>query len=225
MGCSCSTISDTCILGFDFLKTYGAKLDLEAGTLRLNDSVIPALAGINNSGETFSISRVITTRKTVIPSNTAVRIQAKIAPPVTGSVIIQPIEKKSSLLMPKILVQGDSTCIVTFLNILTTSTLLKRSLYGMASEAGSVDDSNKKDTSEVLFTFEFMNHDLSTDMLSEELELSARTKHDEPEDDTNQGESEILLTTSLMNHDLPKLIRDDFSNDSDDSLFLDNEGS
>ena len=75
-------ITDLCIIGLDFLKAKGVVIDLENGTLTLNNNTTPAIYKSTTEGEFYKVSRVVALRKIVVPPHTVVRCKVKMEKPI-----------------------------------------------------------------------------------------------------------------------------------------------
>jgi len=118
-------ISDDLILGYDFLKFNHSVLNLNENSLVLNGESIPAHTKRENGTE-FKISRVLVQKKIVIPPFSLKIIKARMTHPTSSEYMLTPIRNAKDVLVPSMVVKGDSTVPVCLLNDSSKYKVLKK---------------------------------------------------------------------------------------------------
>ncbi len=76
-------ITDQMLLGFDFLQSQNAIIDLGCNELILQDEVIEAKIMKHHDGSTSQISRIYLPKSITVPPNTKQHVNVRIHPPIT----------------------------------------------------------------------------------------------------------------------------------------------
>ena len=82
-------ITDAFILGIDFLKAQGGKIDLAANLLTLGNETLQVHLKTNNR-EQFSVCRIVLEEKLVVPPNTVSRMSVRYQAPSGKTLLFQP---------------------------------------------------------------------------------------------------------------------------------------
>ena len=143
-----SDIEDDLILGLDFLKREARTIDLENDCIVMkNGDTIHAVVKIGEDGERYQVSRVILRKKCSVAPRSFRFAQAKLENPAGVSMVLEPRQTGSLLLIPS-LVKGDSTAVkVAMVNLGNEKVSIPRGqLVAQAIEAESaveVDEEGK----------------------------------------------------------------------------------
>ena len=98
------------ILGLDFLKANGGKMNLVTDSIKLGDEHIQGFTKGNNRKMPFYVARIVFDRKVVVPPNTVVRRTIRYQAPPNLTYMLQPTAyDHKSVLIPNTLLStaGD----------------------------------------------------------------------------------------------------------------------
>ena len=138
-------ISDSMILGLDFLTQHNFVIDLNNNEMRNKDNTIPINIVKENSNE-YQVRRVLMKSKTVIPPHTVVRTKIKMSGTADENVIfaISPNHTNPKVLIPNTVVTGDKE---GWINIMNPTDyyqhINKDKLIGIATEIDDVLEDNE----------------------------------------------------------------------------------
>ena len=139
-------LKDDMLLGNDFLREYGAAINLQNNTLTMKDGQsIPAVYKRIND-QTFHISRVTSARTVVIPPMSVKAVHVLLSSNDPVEMILEPVFITDVLLTPKTLVKGGSDVSITVMNFSDDPIAIDDGqLLATAEEAELVDDQLEDD--------------------------------------------------------------------------------
>ena len=108
-------ISDQLILGLDFLLQHKCRIDFDKCTVDVGEDVISATL-VKNNEEKHKVSRVTLTRKTVVPPNSVRMTKCFSMLDNNQDYVITSVGDHHGLLIPSMLVQGQSKLSCSILN-------------------------------------------------------------------------------------------------------------
>ena len=117
-------ITDSVILGLDFLRFIGAKINQESNTVKVGDRVIKAHLKRVGNEELYQVSRVSATKRYVVPPHAVAFVPCTLKNPIVGDFMVYPdyaankLQKR--LLVPHAIYNGRNIK-VCFLMILIGS--------------------------------------------------------------------------------------------------------
>ena len=199
-------ITDQCIIGLDFLKATGAVIDLENGTLTLNNNTTPAIYKTTTDGDRYKVSRVIAPRKIVVPPHTAVRCKVSLEKPIAEDVHIQPnLKLAPKLAIPHSLVSGTEPT-VTILNLTDFfATVKKDQVVGFASQVFEVTDNDSQ-------TPPLVDYEVQSDTDDDDDYISASEEVPNLRDDSETEDEDF--SCRKLTSELPEHLQDMFEKSS-----------
>ncbi|MCU7901934.1 MAG: reverse transcriptase family protein [Candidatus Thiodiazotropha sp. (ex Lucinoma aequizonata)] len=115
-------IEDDMLLGFDFLKKYGAKIDMQKGVLILSDDIIKLHWG-KDSGEP-KVARVTVIKRCIVPPNSVMRVRCSLDSGL-GDYMVQQ-EEPLKVMIPHTVHKGGDCPLVCMVNSTDHYITLKR---------------------------------------------------------------------------------------------------
>ena len=103
-------ITDSLILGLDFLLSSNSVIDLENNVLKIDGTYIPASVKRNNDGQEIGVCRVILSRTTKIPANFCKLVSVTLDNTVDDTdYVLDPVEVHPHVALPSAVVKGGTT--------------------------------------------------------------------------------------------------------------------
>ena len=131
-------ITDSCILGLDFLKKKGCVVDLIEDTIQIGQEVVQCSTKRDPDGNEFQVRRVTVGRRVVVPPNTAKKVAVTMPEGKAKSYVLEPKLGKG-LLTPYSLIRGTNNNVVVVQNNTSAHQVLKKGQsIGRAVEAETV---------------------------------------------------------------------------------------
>ena len=128
-------IDDDMLLGFDFLKKHGARLDMRRNELEMGDKII----GLQ-LGEPITeprVARVSVEKRRVIPPNSVAKIRCKLSQELTNEYTLQG-EPCSKYLVPRSVHSGGRDTVACVMNVSDSFIVMKKGMdLGTATEFDS----------------------------------------------------------------------------------------
>jgi hypothetical protein len=106
-------MSDSVILGLDFLDTRRAVVNVSGGTVVLNGEELPA--SLVDSNDDTKISRAILERSITIPPNSVMFVSVHIDPVPSSAYVLESRDSPMPVLMSNVIGSGDH-CVVNLIN-------------------------------------------------------------------------------------------------------------
>ena len=122
-----ANIEDEFILGFDFLKAAGCKLDLMNGTLETGTGeIVHAIMKQDGDGQKYHVSRVVLQKSSTVAPGSVRFLRAKLESPAGVNFVLEPKQAGPLLIIPSIC-QGKTPKVrVAVVNLLEESASLPR---------------------------------------------------------------------------------------------------
>ena len=120
-------IEDEFILGFDFLKAAGCKLDLMNGTLETGTGeIVHAIMKQDGDGQKYYVSQVVLQKSSTVAPGSVRFLRAKLESPAGVNFVLEPKQAGPLLIIPSIC-QGKTPKVrVAVVNLLEESASLPR---------------------------------------------------------------------------------------------------
>ena len=139
-------VADICedfILGLDFLLHFGTTIDFRDYTLLFKNNIIPVQL-CKTDKEEYQVSRVLVSRRYVVPPETALRIICRLESPINNMYTFQPNRKYTKVLFPNTVHSpgGAFFDLVVLNDSVRYVTLKKDHILGSAIEVESVIENN-----------------------------------------------------------------------------------
>ncbi|CAG2215849.1 unnamed protein product [Mytilus edulis] len=118
-------ITDSVLLGLDFLQHLQAVIDLANYTVKINNQTLQASAVKSNNKE-MKVCRVTLNQNVVIPSMTAIEFSAMLEGKVNSDICFQPNQNFIGIMMPYIVTTPDKTVPITIRNLTDKNISLRK---------------------------------------------------------------------------------------------------
>ena len=184
-------ISDSMLLGADFLMKNNSKIDIAGNCLELNGSEIVATHMKNPDGDYVKISRVTVEKRTVIPPNCMKHVPVRISNHGEGDFVVEPVNQQADLLLGAGVLSPKQPTFVTYINDSDKFRTLKRGHYcgnGVEVDEVFLDPSNITCDS-----FDVKTVEVTSSSSSDTGEInSSKTSTSEPDLDKLQTTDDLL---------------------------------
>ena len=109
-------ISDSVLLGADFLKTYGAIIHMSENKVVIDGNDVAASKMRNDSGEYINVCRVLVAKRTTIPPHSVKYVPVSLSNQEPVIYVVEPVGDNVGLLMGSGLLDNNQPSLITFIN-------------------------------------------------------------------------------------------------------------